>query len=372
MTHIPSPPAMRLHGPTGLVAAVPSLLGFHPTESLVLLCLAGPRGRVGPIARVDLEGPFDVVGLARQLLGYAVRYAESAAVVCYTDSVGRPKLLDAVVSALDGAGVPLLDVLTVRDGVIRHAATQDEESTDRGLPVPGPDDSQVMAMRAVRVCEGRSVLPDRKALARSISAPEGDALEDARLAVLGWGEELARVAAGLAVEQIDDELTHRALRALTRARRELRQCGRVAGGTATELSVLLTSVPVRDAVIARVVSRYDDGWVPTLISVATHCPPEEAAPTCAVLAAAAYRYGDGALAQVALDRCLAAEPEHRLAHLLLSIMAAGIPPDELAGLAQAGLPPRSGPTPERGNGRGREVGAERTVSPGTARRRRPR
>jgi len=48
-----------------------------------------------------------------------------------------------------------------------------------------------------------------------------------------------------------------------------------------------------------------------------------------VLAMVAYRHGDGALAQLAVDRCLLAEPEHRLAHLMIAIMSAGIHPDQL-------------------------------------------
>jgi len=40
--------------------------------------------------------------------------------------------------------------------------------------------------------------------------------------------------------------------------------------------------------------------------------------------------GDGALAQVAVDRCLAAEPGHPLAHVMIAVMAAGLRPEELA------------------------------------------
>jgi hypothetical protein len=136
---------------------------------------------------------------------------------------------------------------------------------------------------------------------------------------------------------------------MTRARRELRQAGRVATGTAAELIVLTNSVAVRDAVIARAVAQYDTDWVATFISVVTRCPPEEAAEICSVLAVVAYRYGDGALSQVAIDRCLAAEPRHRLGHLLLSATGAGLPPEELAELA--GADPAAEHRPRRARGR---------------------
>ena len=329
-------PAITLHGPTGLVAAVPALLGFHPQESLVLLCLRRP-GLLGPIARVDLTGGDrpPPAAMAAQLTSYAVRYAESAAVICYTDSQGRPALLDATIEALERAEVPLLEVLCVRHGVIRSARTAAVEAKDHGLPEPPEDDPQVEGLAALNAAHGRGVLADRGALTESIAPPIGPALDEARAAIVATCADLAAVPdAGR--DRIEAAMVARATRALARARRQLREAGRVASGTAAELIVLVNSVAARDSVIARAVAEYDSDWVATLISVVSRCPPEEAAEICSVLAVVAYRYGDGALSQVAIDRCLAAEPRHRLAHLMLSATATGIPPEELAELATAG------------------------------------
>jgi hypothetical protein len=334
---------MTLRGPTGLVAAVSAFIGFHPQESLALVCLR-PPALVGPIARVDLhdDHPAPQV-LAGQLTSYALRFAAATVIVCYTDRPGRPLLLDATIDALDRAEVPLLDVLCVRDGMIRRARTSKVEGADRGVPVPPDDDPQVQALALLNAENGRALLSDRDALRASIGPPTGTALADARAAIVGVCEELTRIPAE--ASPIDAVLAKRARRALTRARRQLRQAGKVATGTAAELIVLAQSIPVRDSLIARAVSEHDGDWVATLISVATRCPPEESAEICCVLAVVAYRYGDGALSQVAIDRCLAAEPRHRLGHLMLSIMAAGIPPDELAELAGADEPAR-GPSRE--------------------------
>ena len=117
----------------------------------------------------------------------------------------------------------------------------------------------------------------------------------------------------------------------------------MATGTAAELIVLMNSVAARDSVIARAVAEYDTDWVATLISVVTRCPPEEAAEICSVLAVVAYRYGDGALSQVAIDRCLAAEPGHRLAHLL----AVGNGDRDTAGGARRTRHGRCGAAPRR-------------------------
>lgn len=43
------PAVLRLRSQEDLVAAVPHLLGFHPEDSLVIVCLAGD----GPVLRID-------------------------------------------------------------------------------------------------------------------------------------------------------------------------------------------------------------------------------------------------------------------------------------------------------------------------------
>lgn len=53
----------------------------------------------------------------------------------------------------------------------------------------------------------------------------------------------------------------------------------------------------------------------------------------AILAITAYRHGDGALANVAIDRALAAEPDHRLANLAAEILQVGMPPHQLDHMA---------------------------------------
>ena len=279
MTKTASSPALKLGGPTGLVAAVPSLLGFHPQESLVVLCIR-PPGLVGPVVRADLDGSGQPppAAMAAQLASFAIRYGQTAAVICYTEQGGRPPLLDETIAALDRGDMPIFVVLTVRDGVIRHSWTAEIEAADHGLPEPPDDDPQAQAMAVLNVGSGRGVLRNRDALRASIAAPVGDTLTEARAAILGFCEELSSLPAD--VPQIEATMVARGSRAMTRARRELRQAGRVATGTAAELIVLTNSVAVRDAVIARAVTQYDTDWVATFISVVTRCPPEEAAEIC--------------------------------------------------------------------------------------------
>jgi len=117
--------------------------------------------------------------------------------------------------------------------------------------------------------------------------------------------------------------------------RQVAATGTVDPPTAALITLLLCDIGIRDGVIARAVTRIDEPFVPMLIAVARTTPDDDAAEVCAVLSMAAYRRGDGALAQVAVDRTLMSEPNHRLAHLMLAMMASGIPPADLEHLATA-------------------------------------
>jgi hypothetical protein len=55
--------------------------------------------------------------------------------------------------------------------------------------------------------------------------------------------------------------------------------------------------------------------------------PGYVAPAAALLAFAAWQCGDGALANIALDRALADDPWYSMAQLLRQVIDAGVPPE---------------------------------------------
>ena len=355
---------IRISGPAGLLAVVPSMLGFHPTNSLVLMCLSGGRRRVGPVARVDLAKGHDRA-TAEHLANHARLHADEVVVISYQDSRRRPPMLDDLLSALARAGIDVMDAMVVRGGRVRPALNAAMERAHPGVPVPDADDPQVRQLAAAGALAGRTVLSDRDQLRRSIAGPRGARLAQARrhideaaagrLPNIGdsppddspaaetphggrpdqaatTGDSREHV---LRIGPIPDEiecLTERALR-------QISATGEVTVEVATALVVMLTDTSVRDTVMIRAVAEIDRPWLPMLIASATWTPDALAAPLCSVLAMVAYRHGDGALAQIAVDRCLAAEPRNSLAHLMIAIMSAGVRPEELERIARAGLDP---------------------------------
>ena len=96
----------------------------------------------------------------------------------------------------------------------------------------------------------------------------------------------------------------------------------------------LDNITGRNALISRIVCNQDPDEVAELVTAAQSTPDNDpcSADLCSVLAAIAYRHGDGTLSQVAIDRVLRINPGHSLAHLMLAAMNAGLTPADLDAL----------------------------------------
>ena len=343
-------PRIRLSGPSGLLAAVPTALGFHPTDSLVLMCLSGGGHALGPVARADLPRGRDRA-LARQLTGHALAHADEVAVVCYPRTRRRPPVLGELLDELDTAGVGLLTALVVHAGRMWPAVHDRPLRLADSLPVPDQDDPDVRALAAANALSGRVVLADRQQLRASIAGPRGHrrALAEQAFTAVAQGAGVLRptdVGGRLGTGPVDPiagvptpdhivALPEPVDRLIEFALAETSAMGVVDVALAADLAVACLDRDIRDGVVVRGVLELDRSWLPMLISCATWTPDALAAGICAVLATIAYRHGDGALAQVAADRCLRAEPGNGLAHLLVATMSAGMPPDVLDGLLMA-------------------------------------
>src|SRR3954452_25259701 len=83
-------PVLRLTTPGDIVAAIPHLCGFTPTESLVAISLRGERKRIGLALRFDLPGVgLDEVAADEVAARLAFDGARAAVVVVYGESPQR-------------------------------------------------------------------------------------------------------------------------------------------------------------------------------------------------------------------------------------------------------------------------------------------
>jgi Domain of unknown function (DUF4192) len=329
------PDIVRLSGPGDLVATVPHLFGFVPTESVVLLGLHGPRKRINLTLRLDLCPPEHDQVVAGDL-ARRVRCSEPDAVQIIVlteapDDGGLPRR--ALVSELGAAvRLPVMDALLVRDGRWWSYLCQDPACCpDTGTPL-NPDSDGATAMAAAHALLGRSVLPDREAVVRSVAAPRG----------------IAAVAAEQALTRACDRVAGRGADAwqaeallLVRDLVERYADPRVAVRADDAALIVLAchDIATRDEILSL---ELDDDAEDQLLRLLRDCvrralPPFDA-PVCATYAWLAYAGGEGILASAAVERAIATDPNLSLARLIEDAIAEQVHPRLLR---QAARPPRT-------------------------------
>lgn len=307
----------------GLIATVPRLLGFQPQESVVVLCVRGKM--MGPAMRADLPPLEDVAPLADHLARQSVRHADAVALLVFSGRPDSRAALATVLRTMLDTGIRVIDAMLVNGSTATFLPDSNGVTPDP-ITVPGKDNAFVARLDAETAFAGRSVLPSRAALQASVRAPRTSNLSRARQAIRRAREQVAGVCRDPGSKALRcNEILDAAVAGFDQQRS-------VAPVTAATLALFAQDVRIRDLMIGRIIDDRRTDWLPMLISAVVQVPGDESEDLCAILGTAAYRSGDGALAQVSVDRCLQTRPHHRLAHLLQDIMSAGLAPSILDAL----------------------------------------
>ena len=361
------PTPVRLSQLGELAAAVPHLLGFHPSESLVAVSLRGGSGRsartsrVGLTARVDLPPAAHRRAVVDQLVGALLTDGPRAVVLVVVSEAaddvagplvpgcgpgtGAPAPARAPVAELPhralvreallrftDAGVGVEDAVLVRGGRWwSYDCAEDCCLPGEGTLLPGG----TSPLAAAAAMAGQVVEQERADLERRIApvgflAAAGMAVAcdevgtemSARVDRLGWAalageswalleDAVARVAPGTVASLPDREVARLAWGLLDEEVRD-RAMGLTLGRAPSAVEVLWTELTRR---------------VP---------PPLDAAPAT-LLAVTAWVQGNGAMANVALDRALSSQPGYRMAQLLRSALDACLPPADVRRLVRDGI-----------------------------------
>jgi hypothetical protein len=332
------PFTVRLSEPGDIAAALPHLLGFRPRESLVAVSLRGSTGRrLGLTARVDLPAAAHrrpvLDGLVRSLV--TDRPAAVLLLVVSeqpddpdggwgTAELPHRPLVHEAVLAFDAAGVAVRELLLVRrdrwwsydcgSACCRPAA---------GTPLPGG----TSALAAASALTGQVVETDRAALVRRLAPVGFLAAAGMARACDEVGNDLARRTAELGWDAVAEEGWAAVLAAVDSAgpgsvdRLPDRQVARLAWG--------LRDVDLRDRALTLALGRSAAAAQVVWTELTRRSPaPLDAAPAT-LLAVTAWVRGDGALANVALERALASETTYTFAVLLRSALDACLPPAEV-------------------------------------------
>jgi hypothetical protein len=320
---------ITVRSPADLVAVTPYLIGFHPTDSVVVIGVDGARVSFG--ARFDLPPPGgeEAVHIAAVV---AAQQARSVTVIGY----GQPELVTPAVlrltHALEVFGVRIDDTIRVTDGRWWSYECGDLHCCPAEGKPCHPPDSVVAAEATLR---GQVALPSRQALVAQVAAVEGEA----RAAMVAATDRARERMTELSADDLRADRTARSVRragftAVREAEKRYRSGRPLTDDEIAWLGVLLTDRDVNEYALDRcgtqdwrirlwtdVVRRVEPAYVP--------------APAC-LLSFAAWKAGQGALARVAVDRALAQDRQYPLAGLLDDVLGFGIGPHVVTGLDRRG------------------------------------
>ncbi len=312
-----------------VLAVVPHMLGFYPSRSLVVLGL-GDRNRVRVTFRYDLPDPPDgelAADIADHAAYVLTRERISAAMLIgYGPESHVDAVVGCVVDTLTVAGVRVPDALRADGGRFWSLFCDDPVCCPPAGKTYDPGSHPAAAEMSAA---GLTAHPDRDALVRTLRPPAGSSERILRAASLARLR-LAKVAAqSQACGEADPQLR---LARVGRAavQRSIRLYR--AGGSITNphrlawLALLLADLRVRDDAWARMDPSRAEAhlrlWTDVIKGAASDYVPAPAA----LLAFTAWQAGNGALAAVAVDRALAADPRYSMALLLSGVLQAGLPP----------------------------------------------
>jgi len=312
-----------LRSPGAVAAALPSLVGFVPEESLVVVFLA--EGVVVVTMRVDL--PSDVAEVADYVASTGIRVQADELIgimCCRKPDADLPCRdgVDAVVRSCEDAGLSVRDFLLIDEGWYWSYTCANAECCSPEGTAISTDDQLAME----RVGDGLPVAAASRdeLAARFVPRPDLAARDATREA----GERILEVPLAQRAELVWD-----AVRMLARL-----------GGTSTDLdgilrtrvTVAISNVRVRDYVLGRMAQAHDvRPLLDALVRTALTAPEDLREPIAAMAAAALAAFGESTVAV----RCLVdIAGEQSLARLMEACVQAAVPPAELRALLVEALP----------------------------------
>lgn len=302
----PSRPVTKLSGPAETIAMIPYLLGFVPSESLVVIALEGPRRRLGPCIRLDLVSERAEVavqaGYVRELV---CQHGFDPVMVFAFSRLQDPadEVLRAVDAELQGAEVGVLESIRA-DGSRWWSLTCVNPLCCS--PAGAPYDMDTSRVAAEAVFAGMRRAPDRDALRAQF-----EPLTPGRLRAV------AEAATFLSPSRSPAPLVAASLEAPTS----------LTVGQIAALAVSVQSLSGRDeawSLMSRATAeKHLDLWRVVMQSV----PDELLPPVGGLTAFAAWLSGNGVLASHAAERVLQVDECYSMALLVVEALQSCLNPN---------------------------------------------
>lgn len=307
-----------------LITAIPFLIGFHPTDSIVLISVKD--GAIGLAMRIDLPSKLESDQIDLLAHHFLREETEAALIVAYMPQHREDgdSVLISLGAGLIRNGVDIQESIVVQAGRYRSIICRDASCCPpSGKAMPEINGSEIAAEHVVAGIP--MPFENISQLIETLSA-------DSSSFALSWVSEVSEFAF------TDEDINVEALRRDGVETMDLLLDDFRMGYGATNRTL-----------VARMIGRMSDLQVRDY-AMGVHCedtydlyfmmwrellrlsPVGYVAPIACIVAAMAYEGGDGALAQKALDRALEDDPNYPLAALLRRVFNAGWPPESFASM----------------------------------------
>ena len=323
----PAREVIRVSSPASLLAAIPVVLRFEPTEaSIVVLGTTPPRSAVAVTLRYDITSTRYADLIARHSAAIlAAQGIKAACAVGYGPGDLVTPVADALRAQFAENRITVAELLRFQDGRYWSYVC-----TDPGCCPPEGKEFNPEAHPVTRKYAGR-ILASREALAATVAPVTGDAADSMRRATRAARQRATRIVAragqGRRPGVQRRALLQHGLKAVADALDLYRAGGKFTSHRdAAWLALFLQGLQVRDDAWARMIPEHREAHLRLWTDLTTLAQPGYVAAPASLLAFTAWQDGDGALANVALDRALADNPRYSMALLLREALDAGAPP----------------------------------------------
>jgi hypothetical protein len=305
-----------------LITAVPFLIGFHPTSSIVLVSVKDDA--IGLAMRIDLPSTLDSDAIDLLAHHFIREKAESALILAYMpdDREDGDSLLISLGAGLIRNGVSVQESILIRNGRYRSIICRDSSCCPPvGKEMPEIENSE---MAAEHVVAGIPMPYANIAELIDTLAADPQSLD------VAWSDEVNRFYIAEDAETID-ELRRDGVETMDLLLDEYRMGHGPADRTLVARMIgRMSDVQVRDYALGVHDEDSYDLYFAMWRELLRLAPRGFVSPIASIVAAMAYESGDGALAQKALDRALEDDKKYPLAQLLRRVFNAGWPPESFA------------------------------------------
>jgi hypothetical protein len=316
--------------PTGIIQVVPYLLGFHPGRDMVIIGTRPPRHT----AKITLRYPLDPAAVTDQvrhaLAVLSTQHYDTAVAVGYGPEKLVTPFMDWLHPEAEARGIRFTELLRVDTGRKRYwsylcenpdccppEGTSYELTTDSGVAELSADDVS-------------GILASREVLAATIGPCTGDEATSMERATRKAKRSAAWLLSRAPRSGKPAGAYGLALAGITAVQQAIQKCRRGGNFTHDEaawLLVVLKDQWVRDDAWSRMDSAHYRAHLRLWTNLTHLALPGYVAAPASLLAVVAWQGGNGALANVALDRAMTENPDYSMAGILRDALAVGWQPE---------------------------------------------